>query len=113
VKSDARRSELGAPARSAWPRRTGLALLLALGASGCGRPATRDECDALLTKTAELELRRRDITDQTAIEAQIARMKAVRGDDYLKKCVGMRITDKALRCAQSADTQAALDACLE
>lgn len=91
----------------------GLTALLLVGAAGCGRPATRDECDALLTKTAELELRRRDITDPTAIEAQIARMKAVRGDDYLKKCIGMRITDKALRCAQSADSQTALDACLE
>ncbi|MEZ4300295.1 MAG: hypothetical protein R3B70_35445 [Polyangiaceae bacterium] len=86
---------------------------LALGAAGCGHPATVEECNILIDKSAELELRSQNVNDPAIIEERTKAVQAARGDDLRKKCVGKRITQDALACVQQATSPRAFDKCLE
>ena len=100
------------------PLMAGRTLLLALclaapGLAGCGRPATVEECNAIIAKSAELELRAQNVTDPATIAKRIEAVKATRGEELLKHCVGKRITDRALACVGRAESSKEVDACLE
>ena len=82
-----------------------------LGA-GCGRPATRDECLAILDKSAELKLKEQKLSDPEQIAHRKKQLMDAKGEDLIGQCVGMRITEGALRCVQRAESPAAVDRCL-
>lgn len=102
---------------SASPRgsipRAALAIALLAPAAGCGHPATRDECQAIFDKSAELELREQNVTDPTVIEERVAAVRAARGEELVGKCVGRRVTDRAVACVKGAQTGEQLDRCLQ
>jgi hypothetical protein len=85
--------------------------LLALSIVGCSHPATREECDRILEKTAELKLRER-ISDPAEIESQIAAYKRSQGEKVIEKCVGKKINKGTLACVEKAESQDQVDACL-
>lgn len=87
----------------------GAALLIA----GCGHPATADECNAIIAKSAELELRAQNVTDPAIIAERIEAVKKQRGEELLQRCVGKRITERALACVGRATSPKEVDACLE
>ncbi len=102
--------------RAPAPLRALAALSLCAGAfaaSGCGHPASADECNAIIAKSAELELRAQNVTDPATIAQRTAAVKAARGEELLKRCVGKRITDRALACVARAQTPKEVDKCLE
>ena len=102
--------------RASAPLRALAALFLCVGAfaaSGCGHPASPDECNAIIAKSAELELRAQNVNDPATIAQRTAAVKAARGEELLKRCVGKRITDRALACVGSAQTPKEVDKCLE
>lgn len=76
--------------------------LLILCAVGCGRPATREECDEIVGRIAELELRARGLTGNNADEVKAT--KDALEKTTLRDCVGRRISDKAMSCVRSAKT---------
>jgi small lipoprotein (TIGR04454 family) len=76
--------------------------LLILCAVGCGRPATRAECDEIVGRIAELELRARGLTGDNADEVKAT--KDALEKTTLRDCVGRRISDKAMSCVRSAKT---------
>jgi hypothetical protein len=86
---------------------------VALGLAACGRPATADECNAIIAKSAELELRAQNVTDPAIIAQRIEAVKAARGEELLRHCVGKRITDRALACVARAASPKEVDECLE
>ncbi len=88
-------------------------LALALATAACTRPASREECEVLIRKTAELELQRQNVTDPAQIEKRTAELVAARGDKLLDKCVGRRIHDRAIACIQKATSEQEIDACLD
>jgi hypothetical protein len=92
------------------------AALAALGASltGCGHPATREECDQLLTKIAEIELRSgQNVSDPKTIEERTSAARAMpKGVEFTSQCVGKRITTSALECVRKATTPEQFDRCL-
>lgn len=92
-------------------RAFGLWLLL-LAASGCGHPASREECSLILDKSAELKLREQDISDPAVIEERLKSFRETRGDELLEKCIGRTITKRAIACVERADSAAAVDRCL-
>jgi hypothetical protein len=94
-------------------RRVLAACILALAAAACTRPASREECELLIRKTAELELQRQNVTDPAQIEKRTAELVAARGDKLLDKCVGRRIHDRAIACIQKATSEQEIDACLD
>jgi hypothetical protein len=88
-------------------------LVVPLLAAACGHPATREECEILARKTAELELKRRNVTDQDTIDKRTKELETARGDELFRTCLGRRITQKAMNCIARADSEKELDACLE
>lgn len=90
------------------------AFLIALSAlAGCGHPASAEECNAIIAKSAELELRAQNVSDPAVITQRTEAVKAARGDELLKRCVGKRITDRALACVSKAGSPKDVDRCLE
>lgn len=90
-----------------------VALPVALATLGCGHPATREECQTIFDKSAELELREQNVTDATIIEERVAAVRAARGEELVGKCVGRRVTDRAVACVRAAETGEQLDRCLQ
>jgi hypothetical protein len=80
---------------------------------GCGRPATRAECDAIFDKSAELELKAQNVTDPAEITKRTAAVRAARGEELVAKCVGRRITQRALECVRKAGSAEQVDRCLD
>lgn len=99
------------PGSSRW----GAAALVLLGAAlaGCGHPATHEECDQLLAKSAEIELRGQRVTDPATIAERTAAARATpKGLEFSAQCVGKRITQTALDCVRKATTAEQFDHCL-
>ncbi|HEY6726286.1 MAG TPA: hypothetical protein VI197_19755 [Polyangiaceae bacterium] len=78
---------------------------LACVASGCGHPATVEECEEIIEQVARLELRATlGSSNEKAILAEIDATKRELKDSTMKDCVGKRITNKALECVRNAAT---------
>lgn len=80
--------------------------------SACGHPASREDCELILTKSAELKLKEDNVTDPKLVAEKLAGLKQTKGDELLKACVGRQITKAALECVGNAQTSDAVDACL-
>jgi hypothetical protein len=75
-----------------------LPLLLPLA---CGRPATRAECDEIVVRITELELKARGMAgDPEEVRATRDAMEKT----TLHDCVGRRLNDKAMACVRAATT---------
>jgi hypothetical protein len=87
------------------------AAVLADTLTGCGRRATQLDCQLIVDKSVELELRE---TNQTSPDAIQKREEQVRGElqDEIKSCEGRRVTEQTMACVHSAATTQELDACL-
>lgn len=94
-------------------RRTAPILVLALGALllGCGHPATREECDELFNKNAEIELKAQRITDPKTVAERTAAARAAEGEAFASRCLGRRLTQRALVCVRRATTAEQVDRC--
>jgi hypothetical protein len=76
-------------------------LLLALAlVVACGRPATEKECDEIVVRITELELKARGASSANAEEVKLTR-EALKKTS-LRECVGRRISDAAMGCVRSA-----------
>jgi hypothetical protein len=98
------------------PRGTGagaLAALALLVLAGCGHPASVEECNTIIEKSAELELRAQNVTDPAVIAQRTDAVKSARGKELLGRCVGKRITNRALGCVEHAGSPKDVDRCLE
>lgn len=88
-------------------------VLLSAALAGCGHPATREECDQLLAKSAEIELRGQRVTDPATIAERTSAARATpKGVDFSAQCLGKRITQSALDCVHKATTAEQFDHCL-
>ena len=76
------------------------AILLA----GCGRPATQQECDEIVGRIAELEIREAASTAPADVEKQVHETKQAFQAKSKRECVGKRINSRALGCVRSAKT---------
>lgn len=81
--------------------------------AGCGHPATREECDEVFNRSAELELRSQNITDPQRIAAMTADFREKRGEQILQHCVGKRITQSAMECVRRSNTPTEIERCLD
>ena len=88
-----------------------LVLLCAVVLAGCGRPATQQDCELIIDRNVELQMKQMQITDQTSIDKRKAEIRASMGDQ-LKGCVGKRVTDKMMTCVKTAQSADEIDQCL-
>lgn len=76
----------------------------ALVLSACGRPATISDCEEIVARIAELELRAAPASDPSSIAKEVADTKQAFQAKAKQECVGKRITDRALKCVRNAKT---------
>lgn len=88
-------------------------VVVVLGVAGCGRPATKADCDVILEKSAMIELEAQKVTDQAEVAKRIEAVRTAQGEQLLAKCVGRRVTDKAMACVRTAKTAEQVDRCLD
>lgn len=73
--------------------------------TGCGHPATVQECEEIVGRVARLELQETlGSANAQAITKEIEATKRALKENTLKDCVGKRITDSALNCVREATT---------
>jgi hypothetical protein len=88
-----------------------LCVSAAWGTVGCGHPATPQECQAIVDRLVELELKEQHVSDPAEI-ARRRRTSLGAGDsggtpaDIVKDCLGRHLTDRAMACVRSAQTPA-------
>ncbi len=87
-------------------------------AAGCGHPASEAECEVIVDRIVELELKAQKVTDPTEIAKRRSESLGIVGDrgraEVLQGCVGKRITDRALVCVREADNASEItDRCLQ
>jgi len=86
-------------------------LLVSMGLlAGCGRPATLDECNEIVSRITQLELQARGSAGQSAemVKDTIEALKKT----TLDECVGRRIDDQAMTCVRKAqNTQEIVEEC--
>jgi hypothetical protein len=87
----------------------GCSLLLA---AGCGKPATEADCEGIVARVTELELKRAQVSDPIQVQAQINDAKRSFRERALKDCVGKRLSKSALDCvAKATDAKQIVEDC--
>jgi hypothetical protein len=82
-------------------RRSPILLAAALVLGACGHPATAKECEEIVERVARLELEQANVNPETlAEEVKIAKDSFRK--DMTKRCIGRRVTDKAMACVRQA-----------
>ncbi len=79
--------------------------------AGCGRKATRADCEAFFDKNVEVKLKADGTTDPVLVQKRKDELRASLKED-IDKCVGKRITDGMLTCVKGAETAEQIDKCL-
>lgn len=79
--------------------------------AGCGRKATRADCEAVVDKNVEVKLKADGIVDPATVEKRKEELRASLKED-IDQCVGKRVTDGMLNCVQNAETPEQIDKCL-
>ncbi|MCB9565954.1 MAG: hypothetical protein H6710_01795 [Myxococcales bacterium] len=95
--------------RTLLRRLAGLALAgLALASAACeGRAATPEECEAILDRIVELELREQGYRDPALLARKQAEFRRLFADD-LGRCVGRRLPPGARECVARASSAEAI-----
>ena len=81
--------------------------------TACGHPASREECEEIFSRSAEIELRSQAIDDPAVIAERTAAARQAKGEEIIERCVGKRITDSAMSCVRAAKTGDEMDRCLQ
>jgi hypothetical protein len=80
--------------------------------AGCGRRATHADCQLIVDRSVELQLRDTAETDPKVIADREAAVRTAL-DGEIKSCErDRRVTEKTMTCVRSATTTEELDKCL-
>lgn len=79
--------------------------------AGCGRKATRSDCELVVDKNVEVKLKADGMSDPPLVAKRKEELRASLKDD-IDKCVGKRVTDGMLTCVKGAETAEQIDKCL-
>lgn len=96
-------------------RNTGLpALAVAMVASlavACGRRATPADCQLIVDRSVELQMKQMSDTDPTLIQKREAEIRSALSGE-MKSCETRRVTARTMACVRGAQSTQELDACL-
>lgn len=79
--------------------------------AGCGRKATRADCEKFFDRNIEVKMKEDGTTDPDSIKKRQKDLRDQHKDD-IDQCVGRRITDGMLKCVDQAQTATDIDKCL-
>lgn len=85
------------------PLKSFLLLAVALSSTGC-RYATEQDCERIIDRIVELELKEQGIKDPKLIEQRKADTRQQKREELLAGCVGKRISDSAMTCIDNAES---------
>jgi hypothetical protein len=85
--------------------------LLVVLALGCGRQATREDCEAIVDQNVEVQLKAFGVSDADLVEKRQQELRASMNDD-IESCIGKRVTDGMMACVKAAETAEQIDKCL-
>jgi hypothetical protein len=88
----------------------GLAVL-ALLTIGCGRPATEADCQLIIDRNVEVQMKAMKLEDRDLIAKKQQELRTAMKDE-LKDCVGRRVTDGMMRCVRGAETAEEITKCI-
>jgi hypothetical protein len=71
---------------------------------GCGRPATVSDCERIISRVAELELKEVEVSDQAVVKSQIEGTQAAFRERMMSDCVGRRLRQSSLDCVNRASS---------
>lgn len=71
-------------------------------ALGCGRTASVEDCEQIVVRMTELELKANHVTDPKLVDEQVASTKGSFRERALKECVGRQLSENAMTCIRSA-----------
>lgn len=71
--------------------------------TGCHR-ATEQDCEKILDRMVELELKDQGVVDPSTVADRKAAARAKKHDDLMRNCVGKRLPKSSLTCVDKALT---------
>jgi len=69
--------------------------------TGCGHPASVEECEEIVARIARLELEERKVA-ASAVDREIQAAQTAMRERTKRDCVGKRITNSAMQCVREA-----------
>jgi len=84
---------------------------LVMPIAGCGRRATQADCQLIVDKAVELQMKEMSLRDASEIQQREQQVRAEL-EAEIKSCEGRHVTARTLECVQAARTTQGLDACL-
>jgi hypothetical protein len=82
-----------------------------LAVVGCGRNATREDCETIVDRNVEVQLRALGVQDTDLVTKRKEELRASMKDD-IETCIGKRVTDGMMTCVRKAETADQIDKCL-
>jgi hypothetical protein len=82
----------------------------ALATAGCGRRATAQDCQLIVDRSVEMQVRESGGDPAELAKRETAVRTELEGD--LKACEGRRVTERTMRCVRDAKSSRELDDCL-
>lgn len=79
--------------------------------AGCGRQATRADCELVVDRNVEVKLRAEGVVDAETIEKRKQELRDSLKDD-IDACIGKRVTDATMSCVKTAESPEQIDKCL-
>jgi hypothetical protein len=89
----------------------GLALFFLSMLCACGRRATPGDCQFIVDRSVELQMKELNLSDAAAI-AERERQVRTELDDDIKSCESRRVTEKTMACVRAASSTHELEGCL-
>jgi hypothetical protein len=86
-------------------------LLGLLALAGCGRKATREDCETIVDRNVEVRLQADGETDPVRIASRKKELREQLAED-IDRCVGKRVTDGMMSCVKTAQKPEQIDKCL-
>ncbi|MDP9034803.1 MAG: hypothetical protein M3O50_08340 [Myxococcota bacterium] len=85
---------------------------LASTAAACGRRATSGDCQLIVDKSVELQMKALSHNDPGAIAKREQQVRAEL-DREIKSCESRHVTDKTMACIRASTTADELEKCLQ
>jgi len=79
---------------------------------GCGRRATHADCQLIVDRSVELQMKDLSETDPKVVAKREAEVRAELGEEIDTCERDRRVTEKTMTCVQRASTTPELDKCL-
>ena len=78
---------------------------------GCGRKATREDCELIVDRNGEVQLKAMGVNDAPTVQKRKEELRAQMKTD-IEECIGKRITDGMIACVKSAESAEQITKCM-